>query len=224
MIFLRSLFIVIIFQFKAFALIEVDITRGNLSPLPIAVSPLAMDNESLSKFEKIFKKKNIGAEISKIVEDNLKHSGLFNPLSKDAFLQAPDIANLKPRFEDWNLIKAQALITGCSALNQFFDKLEPWKKIKSDDPAEQMLCAQAVERCIAHLDLLSRRLSPFCPRSSTKLSEMLGDASSGSDSSWGRDDVTEVLAAGTELGTAEVLFAKIDSDAIAAEIGKLGGE
>jgi TolB protein len=33
-------------------------------------------------------------------------------LSKDAFLQAPDIANLKPRFEDWNLIKAQALITG----------------------------------------------------------------------------------------------------------------
>ena len=43
---------------------------------------------------------------------NLKTSGLFNPLNKDAFLQEPDIANLKPRFEDWNLIKAQALITG----------------------------------------------------------------------------------------------------------------
>ena len=42
----------------------------------------------------------------------LKQSGLFNPLNKDAFLQKPDIANLKPRFEDWNLIKAQALITG----------------------------------------------------------------------------------------------------------------
>ena len=42
----------------------------------------------------------------------MKASGLFNPLSKDAFLQAPDIANLKPRFEDWSLIKAQALITG----------------------------------------------------------------------------------------------------------------
>ena len=37
---------------------------------------------------------------------------MFNPLNKDAFLQKPDIANLKPRFEDWNLIKAQALITG----------------------------------------------------------------------------------------------------------------
>ena len=28
------------------------------------------------------------------------------------FLQKSDIAHLKPRFEDWALIKAQALITG----------------------------------------------------------------------------------------------------------------
>ena len=66
--------------------------------------------------EKILKKilqlANIGSEISLIVENNLKQSGLFNPLNKNAFLQKPDIANLKPRFEDWNLIKAQALITG----------------------------------------------------------------------------------------------------------------
>ena len=58
MIFLRSVFIIIIFQFKAFALIEVDITRGNLSPLPMAISPLAVDKDSLDKLEKIFKKKN----------------------------------------------------------------------------------------------------------------------------------------------------------------------
>ena len=94
------------------ALIEVDITRGNLNPLPIAVSPLSIDENSRKSFQKILKKKNIGSEISKVVEQNLKISGLFNPLNKDAFLQSPDIANLKPRFEDWNLIKAQALITG----------------------------------------------------------------------------------------------------------------
>ena len=94
------------------ALIEVDITRGNLNPLPVAVSPLSIDENSRKNFEKIIKKKNIGSEISLVVENNLKISGLFNPLNKDAFLQAPDIANLKPRFEDWNLIKAQALITG----------------------------------------------------------------------------------------------------------------
>ena len=109
-------FLLIIFfifvPFKAIALIEVDITRGNLSPLPVAVSPLSIDENSRKNFEKILKQKNIASEISSIVENNLKTSGLFNPLNKDAFLQKPEIANLKPRFEDWNLIKAQALITG----------------------------------------------------------------------------------------------------------------
>ena len=106
------IFLLMIIPFKVLALIEVDITRGNLNPLPIAVSPLSIDENSRKSFQKIIDKKNIGEEISKVVEKNLKTSGLFNPLNKDAFLQAPDIANLKPRFEDWNLIKAQALITG----------------------------------------------------------------------------------------------------------------
>ena len=109
--FLLIIFFILV-PFKAIALIEVDITRGNLSPLPVAVSPLSIDENSRKNFEKILKQKNIASEISSIVENNLKTSGLFNPLNKDAFLQKPEIANLKPRFEDWNLIKAQALITG----------------------------------------------------------------------------------------------------------------
>ena len=109
---LRILTILLLIQFKAYALIEVDITRGNLNPLPIAVSPLSADKDSLVEFEKILKKKDLGSEISIVVENNLKLTGLFNPLEKDAFLQKPEIAHLKPRFEDWSLIKAQALITG----------------------------------------------------------------------------------------------------------------
>ena len=111
--FILSILLIILFTtVKSFSLIEVDITRGNLNPLPVAVSPLSIDEKSKKSFENLLKKKNIGEEISVIVENNLRTSGLFNPLNKDAFLQAPDIANLKPRFEDWNLIKAQALITG----------------------------------------------------------------------------------------------------------------
>ena len=105
-------FLIVLIPIKVFALIEVDITRGNLNPLPLAVSPLSIDDKSKKNFEKILKKENIGSEISIIVENNLRTSGLFNPLNREAFLQAPDIANLKPRIEDWNLIKAQALITG----------------------------------------------------------------------------------------------------------------
>ena len=112
MIFRFYLIILFLLPIKAFALIEVDITRGNLSPLPIAVSPLSIDIKSQENFEKLLDQKNIGAEISLVVENNLKQSGLFNPLNKDAFLQKADIAHFKPRFEDWSLIKAQALITG----------------------------------------------------------------------------------------------------------------
>jgi len=92
------------------SLIEVDITRGNLDPLPIAVSPLHVDPKS-EKYKEI-RIKELGDEVSKIIENNFRDTGLFNPLKKDAFVQKPDIAHLKPRFEDWRLIKAQALITG----------------------------------------------------------------------------------------------------------------
>ena len=102
----------IIIPKTSFGLIEVDITRGNLNPLPIAVSPLFVESKSVKEFQNLLKKENIGEDISSVVENNLKSSGLFNPLKKEAFLQKPDIAHLKPRFEDWSLIKAQALITG----------------------------------------------------------------------------------------------------------------
>ena len=49
----------ILIPIKVNALIEVDITRGNLNPLPLAVSPLSIDEESRKSFEKILKKENI---------------------------------------------------------------------------------------------------------------------------------------------------------------------
>ena len=113
---MRKLIITIIFLFiynnSASALVEVDITRGNLNPLPIAVSPLHIESGSkdIKHGNKIIK--NVGEEIAEVIEVNFRRSGLFNPLKKDSFVQNPDIAHVKPRFEDWRLIKAQALVTG----------------------------------------------------------------------------------------------------------------
>ena len=111
---MKKLFFILTIYFiylnHSFGLVEVDITRGNLDPLPIAVSPLHVDVKS----EEInnIKVKELGINISEIIEKNFKSTGLFNPLKKEAFVQKPDIAHLKPRFEDWRLIKAQALVTG----------------------------------------------------------------------------------------------------------------
>ena len=62
---------------SANALIKVDITRGNLDPLPIAISPLHVDIKS-ENYDGI-KIKILGEDISKIIEDNFRGTGLFNP-------------------------------------------------------------------------------------------------------------------------------------------------
>ena len=69
-------------------------------------------NNSIIKCSKCSRLVKFREKISKVIEINFKRSGLFNPLKKDSFVQNPDIAHAKPRFEDWRLIKAQALVTG----------------------------------------------------------------------------------------------------------------
>ena len=96
----------------SYSLVEIDITRGNLDPLPISVSPFFADEISKEKIKKNLDIDNLGIEISKVIENNLRKTGLFDTLDKESFLQKPDIAHLKPRFEDWSLINSQVLITG----------------------------------------------------------------------------------------------------------------
>ena len=110
--FISFIFFLFIFNTSAKALVEIDITRGNLNPLPIAISPLHIEagSKDIKQGDNIIK--NVGEKISQVIEVNFRRSGLFNPLKKDSFVQNPDIAHIKPRFEDWKLIKAQALVTG----------------------------------------------------------------------------------------------------------------
>ena len=64
------LFLILLPLNKSIALIEVDITRGNLDPLPIAVSPLHVDIKS-ENFKGL-KIKNLGEDIAKIIEKTLE--------------------------------------------------------------------------------------------------------------------------------------------------------
>jgi len=109
-----SLFVFFLFLKPSisYSLVEIDITRGNLDPLPISVSPFFADEISKKKIKKNLDIEDLGLEISKVIENNLRKTGLFDALDNESFLQKPDIAHLKPRFEDWALIKSQVLITG----------------------------------------------------------------------------------------------------------------
>ena len=82
--------IIFLFIFKtnnAFSLVEVDITRGNLDPLPIAVSPLSLDKKDKNEFFEILNLEDLGEEISKVIENNLKKLAYLIHLAKMLFLQ-----------------------------------------------------------------------------------------------------------------------------------------
>ena len=91
---------------NALALIEIDITEGNREPLPIAISDFFYDEIDSSKLS------TISVNLSNVVKADLERCGLFEPINKDAFIQNNSAMHLRPRFEDWRLIKSQALVTG----------------------------------------------------------------------------------------------------------------
>lgn len=83
--------------------LEIDITRGRVQPLPIAISDFYGETQDA---------RDIGADITQVVTSNLRRSGLFDPIDQRAFIQEPASLNAAPRFADWRLINAQALVSG----------------------------------------------------------------------------------------------------------------
>jgi TolB protein len=79
--------------------VVVDVTKGNVEPLPIAITDFLAGGD-------------LGAKISGVVAADLKRSGLFAPVDKGAFIEKISNPDVAPRFEDWKVINAQALVTG----------------------------------------------------------------------------------------------------------------
>ena len=91
---------------NAAALIEIDITEGNREPLPIAITNFFYDDIDAVMLSEI------SNNLSDVVEADLERCGLFAPINEEAFIQKNAAMHLRPRFEDWRLIKSQALVTG----------------------------------------------------------------------------------------------------------------
>ena len=70
------IFLILLVCSPAKSLIQVDITRGNLDPLPIAVSPLHVDINSESLKDLTIK--NLGEKVSEIIEKINQSSSFSN--------------------------------------------------------------------------------------------------------------------------------------------------
>ena len=88
---------------QARAELSIDITRGSVEPLPIAIT----DFTDMSQSEQEY-----GRRIARVIAGDLERSGLFRPLDKRAFIQGGQAMSTLPRFGDWRVIKAQALVQG----------------------------------------------------------------------------------------------------------------
>jgi TolB protein len=88
---------------SAFADLRIDITRGHVEPLPIAITSFFAAGPDDAQ---------AGRDITQVISADLEHSGLFKPIDPKAFVQTPDSLRVAPRFADWRVINAQALVSG----------------------------------------------------------------------------------------------------------------
>ena len=82
--------------------IKVDITRGTVEPIPIAI-PAFYGAGGNSQF---------GRDIAQVVSNDLVRSGLFSAVDPKSFIQDMDSLLVQPRFADWRVLNAQAVVVG----------------------------------------------------------------------------------------------------------------
>lgn len=82
---------------------QVEVTKGMMEAMPIAVSDLYGEKSE---------EKSMGERIAGVITDDLHGSGLFKLIDQSSFLQSPADLRNQPRFDDWRMIHAQALLTG----------------------------------------------------------------------------------------------------------------
>ncbi len=85
------------------AQVRLDITRGRVEPMPIAITVFPGRSDETVQ---------MGKDVSAIISSDLERSGLFRPLDPAGFLQSFTSLDVQPRFTDWRALNAQALIQG----------------------------------------------------------------------------------------------------------------
>lgn len=82
--------------------LRVDITRGVVEPVPIAITTFTGEGAAAA----------FGRDVSQVVADDLERSGLFRLIDPKSFLEPQPSMETLPRFADWRAINAPALVNG----------------------------------------------------------------------------------------------------------------
>ncbi len=141
---------------QAVAELRVDITRGNIEPLPIAIPDFYGTSEDGIAY---------GKNVAGVISGDLERSGLFRPIDARAFIQTAAALRLQPRFGDWRLINAQALVSGSAEIaadGQLNVKFRLWDVFGEVQLTGSSLASQPANwRRIAHIiaDAIYKRIT-----------------------------------------------------------------
>lgn len=116
--------------------------EGTIAPIQIAIPEFAGDDQ------------RFGAEVTGVVTANLERSGLFRPLDRASFIDPIRDVNGRPRFPDWRVIGAQALVvgrTGRASDGRYFADFKLWDVLSQREIDSGRLTADANDwRRLAH--------------------------------------------------------------------------
>ncbi len=92
-----------LFALPAAAQLKLDVTQGNVQPVPIAIPDFVGGTPGDTEAAR---------GITQVITNNLRRSGLFAPIDPAAYIEKIASFDVLPRFPDWRAINAQGLITG----------------------------------------------------------------------------------------------------------------
>lgn len=87
----------------AHAKLEIDITKGNFDPLPIAIPSFAASSGELN---------DTGRKMAGVIAADLERSGLFRIIDQGAYIEQVGYNTNVPRYADWRQISASGLVVG----------------------------------------------------------------------------------------------------------------
>ncbi len=82
---------------------KIEVTQGQMNPLPMAI----VDFESEDKDTQA-----LAANIKGVILHDLESTGLFDMVPTKSFIQTDLTLEMTPRYQDWKLIKVEALVNG----------------------------------------------------------------------------------------------------------------
>ena len=88
----------------AAAELRINVTEGTFKPVPIAITPFdGSGDPELAR---------VGQDITDVIMNDLESCGLFKIVDPQAHIQSAQDVMTAPRFADWKILNAEALVGG----------------------------------------------------------------------------------------------------------------